>query len=370
MLRHLDLFSGIGGFTLAAKQLGGIQTTQFVEINTDAQRVLRSHFPDIPIHSDIRDYHPEPGEFEIITMGFPCTGTSNAGSKTGLSHPASSLWREGFRVLLEAQPKFCIMEQPEGVIRRGLRTILASLYMAGYQSEVETVSAGELGAGHQRFRLFIISYSDEWANFYKMRPAGQVKCEKWFKDKGLIPSGYQLGTRAIALMMGFPSNWFEVLSQKNSKNLTTQNQAKPQEESEQDISQVEQLPQDKQPLPSVEFSISIPCLIKQPHKKPFEGLIVGDRGSEFDVQVGDRVIQLPKLYVFPNPPKRVKCRTDDDISLVKFLREGRKVRVAVQSTGELSRRTGKTISRLTIITKSGRRETARLNHLFMFQENA
>jgi len=87
MLRHLDLFSGCGGFSLAAKQLGGIQTTassgrrtgrmhsplrtaQFVEINTDAQTVLRSNFPEVPIHADIRDYHPEPGEFDLLSMGF------------------------------------------------------------------------------------------------------------------------------------------------------------------------------------------------------------------------------------------------------------------------------------------------------------
>jgi DNA (cytosine-5)-methyltransferase 1 len=67
MLSHLDLFSGIGGFSLAAKQLGGIRTTQFVEINPDAQLVLRHHFPQIPIHSDIRDYHPRRGQFDIVT---------------------------------------------------------------------------------------------------------------------------------------------------------------------------------------------------------------------------------------------------------------------------------------------------------------
>ncbi|MBE9170857.1 DNA cytosine methyltransferase [Pleurocapsales cyanobacterium LEGE 06147] len=170
MLSHLDLFSGIGGFSLAAKQLGGIRTTQFVEINPNAQLILRHHFPQIPIHSDIRDYHPRSGQFDIITMGFPCTGTSNAGKRTGLSHPESALWREGIRCILEAQSKFCIIEQPEGFIERGLRTILATLYMAGYSFEVETVSAQELGAGHQRFRLFIISYPDEWANIYNNAP--------------------------------------------------------------------------------------------------------------------------------------------------------------------------------------------------------
>ncbi|MEO1671531.1 MAG: DNA cytosine methyltransferase [Cyanobacteria bacterium J06631_2] len=186
MLRHLDLFSGIGGFTLAAKQCGNdIQTTQFVEINPDAQRVLRSNFPGIPIHSDIRDYQPEPGKFDIITCGFPCSGTSNAGTRTGLKHPASSLWREGLRCLIEAQPRFCVIEQPEGVIERGLRTILATLYMAGYSFEIETVSARELGAGHQRFRLFIISYPDEWANLYNNAPCWSDQMREMVSEQRL-----------------------------------------------------------------------------------------------------------------------------------------------------------------------------------------
>jgi hypothetical protein len=159
-----------------------------------------------------------------------------------------------------------------------------------------------------------------------MRPAGQTKCEKWFKDKGLIPTGSQLSAEAIAMIMGFPPNWFDCL-----------NSTKPQEESEPDISQEEALHQDKQPLPSVESSISmrsrhpnsvwmlettVPCLVKQPHKQPFEGLIVGDRGSEFDVKVDDRVVSLPKLYVFPNFQKqKKKCQTDDDISPSKIRRK-------------------------------------------------
>lgn len=60
--------------------------------------------------------------------------------------------------------------------------------------------------------------------------------------------------------------------------------------------------------------LSIPCLIKQPHKKPFEGLIIGDRGSEFDVKVNDEVQTVSKLYVFPHFPSPEKCRTDRDIS--------------------------------------------------------
>jgi hypothetical protein len=144
-----------------------------------------------------------------------------------------------------------------------------------------------------------------------MRPAGQTKCEKWFRNKGLIPNGSQLSSQAIAIIMGFPPNWFDCLTP-----------TKPKEESEVDISQEEALPQDKQRSPFAESSISIPCLIKQPHKQPFEGLIVRDRGSEFDVKVDGRIVTLPKLYVFPNLVKqKEKCRTDDDISPSKIRRK-------------------------------------------------
>ncbi|AIE76099.1 DNA cytosine methyltransferase [Synechocystis sp. PCC 6714] len=158
-LRHLDLFAGCGGFTLAAEQTGGkIQTTQFVEIDPDCHTVLQDHWPHIPIHADIRDYHPSPGQFDLVTAGFPCTGTSSAGTKTGLHHPESALFREVLRIVAQCHPPFVVIEQPLGVIHRGLRAIFGGLRMAGYQGEVEIVSAAELGAGHRRERLFVVSY--------------------------------------------------------------------------------------------------------------------------------------------------------------------------------------------------------------------
>ncbi|MDJ0571528.1 MAG: hypothetical protein QNJ53_21110 [Pleurocapsa sp. MO_192.B19] len=146
-----------------------------------------------------------------------------------------------------------------------------------------------------------------------MRPAGQTKCDcaprtaegnRWFKDNGLIAPGYQLGTKAIALMMGFPSNWFEGLTEQYLKNQTTPSQVKPQAESEQDISQDEQLHHHKQPSPFAESStstqllrgdekllehkrersspskeISIPCLVKQPKQPEVKGVIKQDKGD-------------------------------------------------------------------------------------------
>jgi hypothetical protein len=139
------------------------------------------------------------------------------------------------------------------------------------------------------------------------RPAGQTKCERWFKDKGLVPPGYQLGREAIALMMGFPSDWFEVLSQKNSNQTTTSSLPTPQDASEPDISQEEPLPQDKQPLPSVESSISIPCLVKQPGRDELKGVIQKDLGDCFVVYIpsSDSTVTVSKLFVYPDFSERV-----------------------------------------------------------------
>jgi hypothetical protein len=144
------------------------------------------------------------------------------------------------------------------------------------------------------------------------RPAGQTKCEKWFKDNGLIPNGSQLGTKAIALTMGFPFNWFIKLSdaskglrEQYSKNLTTPSQVKHQAESEPDISQEEQLPQPKQPLLSKESSISIPCLVKQPNQLEVKGVIKEDLGDRFLVDISDELITISKLFVYPDFSKSV-----------------------------------------------------------------
>lgn len=160
------------------------------------------------------------------------------------------------------------------------------------------------------------------------RPAGQTKCEKWFKDKGLIKSGYQLGTRAIAQVMGFPSNWFEGLTEQYSKNPNTPSQVKFQAESEVDTLQGELLLQDKQRSPSAESSISqkllvgeekllehkrgecsspekklsIPCIVKQPKQPEVKGIIKQDLGDRFTVYIpdSDSTITVSKLFVHPD----------------------------------------------------------------------
>ncbi|MCT7971194.1 DNA cytosine methyltransferase [Laspinema olomoucense] len=173
-INSISLFSGIGAIEYAATEFvfgPNWNTIQFVEIEPTAQKVLSYQFPGIPIHGDIRTYHPpimrspsngggESGNTSVIIGGFPCTNTSCAGTREGLAGEESGLWWEMYRIILEAEPDFVIIENPEGVIHRGLRTILGALRMAGYQTEVEIVSAQEFGAPHRRLRLFILAYAN------------------------------------------------------------------------------------------------------------------------------------------------------------------------------------------------------------------
>ncbi|WP_199341474.1 MULTISPECIES: DNA cytosine methyltransferase [Nostocales] len=92
---------------------------------------------------------------------FPCTGTSIAGNGTGLNHPESSLWFQALRCIADGRPDFAIIENPAGVISRGLRAVLGGLRMVKYcWDDPQIISAEEFGAPHERKRLFIVAYSD------------------------------------------------------------------------------------------------------------------------------------------------------------------------------------------------------------------
>jgi DNA (cytosine-5)-methyltransferase 1 len=168
-LHHISLFSGIGGFELAIAPDSLITTIQFVEINPDAQAVLHHHFPEIPIHADIKDFSPKK-KGGLYTIGFPCTGTSSAGKKTGLNHIESGLWYEALRCIKEGQPDFIIIENPTGLIYRGLRTVLDGLRMAGYYFEPpEIICADAIGSPQKRARLFIVAYPHDLDQYFKTK---------------------------------------------------------------------------------------------------------------------------------------------------------------------------------------------------------
>lgn len=176
-LTCIDLFAGIGAWELAANLVNPIsqinfETIEFVEINPYCHKVLKTHFPGIPIHSDIVDYQPIKNKADVYYCSFPCTGTSRAGKKTGLIHAESSLWFQALRCIIISRPSFVVIEQPSGVIDRGLRAVIAGLSLAGFETEVEVISASECGAPHERQRVFIVAY----ANHLQLRERENWTC--------------------------------------------------------------------------------------------------------------------------------------------------------------------------------------------------
>ncbi len=109
-LRVLDTFSGIGGFSLAARWLGGFETVQFVERDPYCQGILRKHWPTVPIHDDICTFNPEPGSAYIVCSGFPCQDISQAGKGAGLAGSRSGLFYELLRVVRLVGPRYVVLE--------------------------------------------------------------------------------------------------------------------------------------------------------------------------------------------------------------------------------------------------------------------
>jgi DNA (cytosine-5)-methyltransferase 1 len=165
-MKILDTFAGIGGFSYAAEKLiGGFETTQFIEIDPFCQKVLKKHWPHVPIHDDIRTFTAKPGEYQVITGGFPCQDISVAGLQKGITKETrSGLFYELIRVICMVRPKFVVMENVAAILNRGLDIVLRELSEAGYDAEWSVISASALGACHQRARWWLVAYPNDYGS--------------------------------------------------------------------------------------------------------------------------------------------------------------------------------------------------------------
>ena len=158
-LRIIDTFSGIGGFSLAARWLGGFQTVAFVEREPFCQSILRKHWPDVPIHDDITTFQPEPHSADVVCGGFPCQDISIAGKQAGIYQGTrSGLFYELIRVVRLVRPQFVILENVSAILANGLDTVLAELAQAGFDAEWACIPASAVGACHQRDRWWLVAY--------------------------------------------------------------------------------------------------------------------------------------------------------------------------------------------------------------------
>jgi len=157
-MRHLDLFSGIGGFALAARW-AGIETVGFCEIEEFPRKVLQKNFPGVSIHHDIRELNGE--EYvgiDLITGGYPCQPFSTVGKRRG-TEDDRHLWPEMLRVITQAKPTWVVCENVYGHVTMGLDEVLADMESEGYAAQPFVVPACAKDAPHRRYRVWVIAHS-------------------------------------------------------------------------------------------------------------------------------------------------------------------------------------------------------------------
>jgi DNA (cytosine-5)-methyltransferase 1 len=161
-LRIIDTFSGIGGFSLAARWLGGFQTVQFVEWEPYCQQILAQHFPDTPIHGDITTFFPAAGAADVICGGFPCQDISTAGKQAGIKEGTrSGLFYELMRVVRVVGPRYVVLENVAAITSNGMDTVLGELAEAGFDAEWACIPASAVGACHRRDRWWCVAYANK-----------------------------------------------------------------------------------------------------------------------------------------------------------------------------------------------------------------
>lgn len=207
-MKGLSLFSGIGGGDLAA-EWAGIEPVAFCEQDLFCQKILKKHWPDVPIFDDVRDIRGDQfGDIDIVYGGFPCQDVSVVGKRAGFVDSdgevtRSGLWAEMHRIIREAEPRWVVAENVRGLLSipsadgrkgGGFGVVLRDLDELGYNVGWCVYGASEIGAMHQRERVFIIAHSTS------KRRASVAKEQKngrsyqhiegstaWGYDKGYLP---------------------------------------------------------------------------------------------------------------------------------------------------------------------------------------
>lgn len=173
----LDLFSGIGGFSLGLERTGGFQTAAFCENHPYARRILAQRWPGVPCYDDVRAINRKSVRHlavNTVTAGFPCQDISDAGSRAGIEGERSGLWFEVERITDELRPDWLLLENVAAILGRGLDRVLGSLAALGYDAWWDCVRASDLGYPHERDRWFLVAYPSGLR-----RHEGERSAERW-----------------------------------------------------------------------------------------------------------------------------------------------------------------------------------------------
>jgi len=189
---HVDLFTGIGGFTLAARW-NGINTIIMCEADERRRDFLEEQWPGIPIHPDVRTFDGTAyrGAF-LLTGGVPCQPASRAGKQKGASDDRW-LWLEAIRVLGEVNPTWALFENPPGIGDVGLAGIVAQMESLDYQVRVFGIPACAIGAPHRRERYWIVAHPARDAEGVLRKTTRSMRERTWAPTAGDVADADETG---------------------------------------------------------------------------------------------------------------------------------------------------------------------------------
>jgi len=206
---HLDLFSGIGGFALAAKW-NGYRTVGFCDNEPYAQAVLKKHWPEVPCHKDIREVRGELyAGVTLLTGGFPCQPFSDVGRKRGQADDRY-LWPEMFRVICEARPNWVLGENVAGIKNMALDQAMHDLEGEDYEVQSFVIPACAVNAPHRRDRVWICAMDVAESKSLRVGGRSGQSGERW---EGLVQKeqeGREVGCKTKGCRSG-TGEWSEEL---------------------------------------------------------------------------------------------------------------------------------------------------------------
>ena len=219
-MRIGSLFSGIGGFDLAAQWMGW-STKWYSEINPYACQVMEQHFGGAYAVGDITQWHPDPvgDAVDLVCGGFPCQPVSLAGKRQA-QNDERWLWPEFARILGVLRPRYVAIENVPGLRSRGLGDVLRDLAQIGYDAEWTSLSAADVGAAHLRERVWVVAYPHSDG---RLRIGGSLRAEQqgppgdeplgrhrpWGeqRDPGPVADAQERAQRAGLRPDGPPAEW-------------------------------------------------------------------------------------------------------------------------------------------------------------------
>ena len=185
MMRHVDLCSGIGGFSLGFEWAGLSRPVMFCDVEPWCRKVLAKHWPDVPIAEDVKELANDPEgtipECDILTAGYPCQPFSLASKDRKGTEDERHIWPYIRQIIAIRRPSWCVFENVRGHISNGLDAVISDLHAEKYTVIPMLLPAYCVGAIHERARVYIVAYTNDrggslWGNGKLQQDEEVVRC--------------------------------------------------------------------------------------------------------------------------------------------------------------------------------------------------